>query len=160
MLPDRIGQGCASLLPDQDRPALLWTIDVDDTGATTAARLERAMVRRRAGLTCGGFQAGLDAGRASEPLALLREIGERLVALSAHRGGVDLDLPSQDVVPDGHGGVTLAEDAPPPPPAARRGVERADLAAGGPRSGGHHGRRSHGDRAHGRAAAPGRPGPP
>ena len=45
MLPNVLGEGGASLLPDQERPALLWTIDLDPTGAATSARLERATVR-------------------------------------------------------------------------------------------------------------------
>ena len=50
MLPNQLGQGAASLLPDEERPALLWSIDLDATGATTSARLERATVRSRARL--------------------------------------------------------------------------------------------------------------
>ena len=54
----------ASLLPDEVRPALLWTIKVDETGEGTDVQVERALVRSRAKLSYDGVQADLDAGRA------------------------------------------------------------------------------------------------
>jgi VacB/RNase II family 3'-5' exoribonuclease len=98
MLPNVLGEGGASLLPEQERPAVLWTIDLDETGASTSARLERATVRSRAQLDYPGVQAALDNGHADEPLQLLRQIGEFRRALEAARGGVSLDLPSQEVI--------------------------------------------------------------
>src|SRR5436309_916436 len=62
-LPNVIGEGAASLLPDEDRPALLWTIDLDPEGVTTAAQLERATVRSRRALTYVEAQRELDHGR-------------------------------------------------------------------------------------------------
>jgi exoribonuclease R len=112
MLPDALGEGAASLLPDEERAALVWTVDLDARGTSTAARLERATVRSRARLDYPGVQADLDANRAGEPLQLLREIGLLRVALEAARGGVSLDLPSQEVTPDGSGGFTLEYAAP------------------------------------------------
>jgi exoribonuclease R len=114
MLPDSLGEGAASLLPDQERAALVWTIDLDETGATTAARLERAIVRSRAKLDYPGVQAALDGDRAEESLVLLREIGRRRLALEAARGGISLDLPSQEVTPADGGGFVLEYAAPLP----------------------------------------------
>jgi exoribonuclease R len=114
MVPNQLGEGAASLLPDDDRPALLWTIDLDETGASTSARLERATVRSRAKLDYGSVQAALDAGRADEPLVLLREIGTLRLALEAARGGISLDLPSQEVEPTADGGFALEYGAPKP----------------------------------------------
>jgi exoribonuclease R len=113
-LPNVIGEGCASLLPDEDRAALLWTIDLDADGKSVAARLERATVRSRRALTYPGAQADLDSGRADEPLALLREIGELRLAREAARGGVSLDLPTQEVIPTHAGGFGLRYEAPLP----------------------------------------------
>ena len=114
MLPNEVGQGAASLLPDQVRPALLWTIELDASGVTTSARLARATVRSRAALDYASVQATLDRGDADEPLALLREIGSLRRDLEAERGGISLDLPSQEIVSDGAGSYVLEYDAPPP----------------------------------------------
>jgi exoribonuclease R len=99
--PPVLGEGAASLLPDEDRPALLWTIDLDGDGVAGDARLERAVVRSRAQLTYVGVQAELDAGRAGETEQLLAEVGPLRQAIEAERGGVSLDLPTQRVVDAG-----------------------------------------------------------
>ncbi len=114
MLPNQLGQGAASLLPDEERPALLWSIDLDATGATTSARLERATVRSRARLAYPSVQAEIDRGAADEPLVLLREIGGLRRDLEAERGGISLDLPTQDVIADGAGEFHLEYEAPAP----------------------------------------------
>ena len=114
MLPDQIGEGAASLLPDQERVALVWTIELDATGASSSARLDRAIVRSRAQLDYPGVQGALDGDRAGEPLQLLREIGRLRLALETARGGISLDLPSQEVTPVPGGGFALAYAAPLP----------------------------------------------
>ena len=43
--PKVISEDAGSLLPDQVRPALLWTIKVDDTGEGTDVTVQRARVR-------------------------------------------------------------------------------------------------------------------
>jgi VacB/RNase II family 3'-5' exoribonuclease len=101
--PPVLSEGAASLLPDEVRPALLWTIKVDDTGEGTDVEVERALVRSRAKLSYEGVQADLDAGRADELIGLLREVGELRLAREAARGGVSLPLPEQELVEnDGH----------------------------------------------------------
>jgi len=113
-LPNVLGEGAASLLPDDDRPALLWTIDLDDEGVAVAARLERATVRSRRAMTYVEAQHELDQGRADEPLALLREIGGLRLEREDERGGVSLDLPTQEVIPLTDSGFELRYDAPLP----------------------------------------------
>lgn len=95
--PPVLSEGACSLLPDEPRPALLWTIDLDGAGERTAVRLERAMVRSRAQLSYAGVQRDLDAGTADPALALLREIGTLRLARERDRGGVSLPLPDQEV---------------------------------------------------------------
>jgi exoribonuclease R len=111
-LPNVIGEGAASLLPDEDRPALLWTIDLDEGGVTAAAQLERATVRSRRALTYVEAQRELDQGGADGPLELLREIGELRLRLEDERGGVSLDLPTQEVVASATGAFSLRYEAP------------------------------------------------
>ena len=101
--PDVLGEGAASLLPDGDRPALLWTIDLDDAGRPGQTRLERATVRSRGALDYESVQHDIDAGTAAPALALLRDIGTLRLEQEAERGGVSLDLSNQEVVPDGQG---------------------------------------------------------
>jgi VacB/RNase II family 3'-5' exoribonuclease len=101
--PPVLSEGAASLLPDEVRPALLWTIRVDDTGEGTDVQVERALVRSRAKLSYEGVQADLDAGRAPELVELLREVGELRLAREAARGGVSLPLPEQELVENGDG---------------------------------------------------------
>src|SRR6476469_2859543 len=74
--PTVISEGAASLLPDQVRPALLWTIHVDDTGEGTDVQVERARVRSTAKLDYAGVQKAIDDGSAGETLQCLREVGE------------------------------------------------------------------------------------
>jgi VacB/RNase II family 3'-5' exoribonuclease len=101
--PPVLSEGAASLLPDEVRPALLWTIRVDGTGEGTDVQVERALVRSRAKLSYEGVQADLDAGRAPELVELLREVGELRLAREAARGGVSLPLPEQELVENGDG---------------------------------------------------------
>jgi exoribonuclease R len=96
--PDVLGEGAASLLPGQDRPAVLWTFDLDEAGEPVTVRVERATVRSRAKLDYASVQQQLDAKTAAEPLVLLREIGLLREAREADRGGVSLHTPSQEVV--------------------------------------------------------------
>ncbi len=113
-LPNVIGEGAASLLPGEERPALLWTIDLDDGGVTVAARLERATVRSRGAMTYVDAQRELDGGRADASILLLREIGDLRLGLEDKRGGVSLDLPTQEVVASASGGFDLRYEAPLP----------------------------------------------
>ena len=46
--PPLLSEGAASLLPDQEVPALLWTIKVDGTGEGTEVDVRRARVRSAA----------------------------------------------------------------------------------------------------------------
>ncbi len=110
--PDALGEGAASLLPDGERPALLWTIDLDADGGQEAATLRRAIVRNRAALAYAEVQAMVDAGTAEEPMVLLREVGTLLRDREVARGGVSLDLPTQEVVAGEDGGYGLVYERP------------------------------------------------
>jgi exoribonuclease R len=111
--PPVLSENAASLVPDGDRPAVLWTLDLDADGTLTTIALERALVRSRAQLAYPEVQAALDAGRADDAYALLPEIGALLAARAADRGAVNLPLPEQEVEPSGDG-WTLVLRAPLP----------------------------------------------
>ena len=95
--PKAISEDAGSLLPDQVRPALLWTIQLDETGEGTAITVERARVRSRDKLDYEGAQKAIDAGNAAESLLLLAEVGRLRLAREASRGGVSLPLPEQEI---------------------------------------------------------------
>lgn len=95
--PKVISEDAGSLLADEVRPALLWTIQVDETGEGTDVHVERARVRSTAKLTYEGAQQAVDEGSAGEVLLLLQEIGELRLTRDAVRGGVSLPLPEQEI---------------------------------------------------------------
>lgn len=97
LYPDVIGEGAASLLPEVERPALLWTIELDADGAAKTWRLERALVRSRGALTYAAAERAIERGDADEPLALLREIGRLRQEQERRRGGVSVAVPTQEV---------------------------------------------------------------
>ncbi|MFH8592395.1 RNB domain-containing ribonuclease [Streptomyces rimosus] len=111
--PPVLGEGAASLLPDEDRPAVLWRLDLDADGALRSTDVRRALVRSRVRMDYEGVQRAIDTGTAEEPLALLREIGRLREDLEVARGGISLNVPEQEIIerPDGY---ALAYRAPRP----------------------------------------------
>ena len=95
--PTSLSEGAASLLPDQVRPAFVWTIGLDATGAVRDAHVERARVRSRQRLDYAGVQPQVDRAPEGSTLALLKTVGELRLAQEAARGGVSLPMPSQEV---------------------------------------------------------------
>ncbi|MGW7576932.1 RNB domain-containing ribonuclease [Streptomyces sp. NPDC054765] len=113
LYPHVLSEGAASLLPDRDRPAVLWQLDLDADGALAAASVRRALVRSRAKLDYAGVQRILDDRTAEEPLALLREIGLLREELEVARGAISLNVPEQEIV-EQDGCYTLEYRAPLP----------------------------------------------
>jgi exoribonuclease R len=107
LYPEAVSEGAASLLPEQTRPALLWTMDADAAGEGTAVEVRRALVRSRAQLDYETVQRALDDGTAEEPLVLLRELGLLRQEREERIDGVDLRIPEQVVERD-DGGYRLA----------------------------------------------------
>ena len=105
--PPVLGEGAASLLPDQVRPALLWRLDLDARGELTTIDVRRALVRSRSRLDYATVQSALDDGTAGPVLELLRVIGTHRQALARERDAVDLPTPEQEVVLDAHGRPSL-----------------------------------------------------
>ncbi len=105
--PPVLSEGASSLLPDGPRAAVLWTIDLDAAGEPTAVDVRRAVVHSRARLDYAGVQADVDAGRVHPAIAALPELGPLRRALAVRRGAIELELPEQEVVPDGAGGWTV-----------------------------------------------------
>ncbi|WP_084468142.1 RNB domain-containing ribonuclease [Promicromonospora sukumoe] len=106
--PKVLSEGAASLLPEEDRPAVLWTVTLDARGIIKGAALERAFVRSRERLTYAEVQSTLDAGTASESLQLLADVGRLRQSLELARGGVSLSVPEQEVERREDGTYTLS----------------------------------------------------
>jgi len=104
--PVSISEGKASLLPGEDRPAFVWTIELDGDGAETSHRVERAWVRSRVQLDYPATQAALDAGQ-DTPAALLPEIGKARLEQERLRGGASLNLPDEEIVRDASGNYRI-----------------------------------------------------
>lgn len=95
--PKVLSEDAASLLPDQVRPALLWTIRLDADGSRTDVQVERARVRSTARLSYQEAQDAIDDGSATESLQLLKEVGLLRLGREAARGGISLPTLEQEV---------------------------------------------------------------
>lgn len=111
--PTVLSEGAASLLAGEDRPAVLWTLDVDADGRLERTEVERAWVRSRRAYAYEEAGRELADGTAPDGLVALRGVGRARLADERDRGAVSLALPSQEVRarPDGW---SLAYDAPLP----------------------------------------------
>ena len=108
--PPVLSEDRASLLADQTRPALVWSLDLDEAGELTHTDVSRAMVRSQRKLDYVDVQSQIDGGTASPDLQLLKEIGLLRQAAARRRGAVDLPTPEQEV--DGEGHVTFRAQLP------------------------------------------------
>jgi exoribonuclease R len=93
--PPVLSEGAASLLPGEWRPAVLWTLDLDASGALIETEVARVQARSVSQHTYEDVPAAL--------APLLREVGERRLAIERERGGVRLAVPEQEVVQEGGG---------------------------------------------------------
>lgn len=105
--PPELSEGSASLLPDVDRPAALWTFHLDDKGEVADAHVERALVHSVARLDYDRVQDDLDHGRAHPSIALLPEVGRLRQESSLRREAINLRVPSVRVVEDEEGHFEL-----------------------------------------------------
>ncbi|ANS29408.1 RNB domain-containing ribonuclease [Rhodococcus opacus] len=101
--PKELSEGSASLLPDEDRPAVVWRIELDESATPLSCTVSRATVRSVARLDYAGVQADSEAGRLHPSIASLPEFGRLRTAAAVARGAIELRLPEQEVVPDGDG---------------------------------------------------------
>jgi exoribonuclease R len=111
--PPVLSEGAASLLPNEVRPALLWTITLDHRGQTLSADVVRAMVRSRAQLSYDEAQREIDASTPRQTLMLLKLVGQWREIRERDRGGVSLKIPQQEIRQQGNS-WTLRYRAPEP----------------------------------------------
>ena len=96
LYPPILSEGAASLLPDGERPAIVFTVRVDPAGEASLDGVERARIRSRAKLAYEHVQEDeLPEGFA--------ELGRRIEAAELARGAARVDPPEQEVVrEEGH----------------------------------------------------------
>ncbi|MGY4100868.1 RNB domain-containing ribonuclease [Nocardia sp. R16R-3T] len=98
--PPILSENSASLLPEQTRPAALWTIECDENAQPQRFSVIRATVRSRARLDYAGVQADADTNRLHPSIAALPEFGMRRIEAGLARGAIGLRLPAQSVIRD------------------------------------------------------------
>jgi exoribonuclease R len=91
LYPPALSEGAASLLPDGDRPAILFTVRVDPTGLAKLDSIERALVRSRAKLA-------YETATEDQLPEGFSEISRRVEAAELARGGARIEPPEQEVV--------------------------------------------------------------
>jgi exoribonuclease R len=91
LYPAALGDGAASLLPDGDRPAIIFTVRVDSAGWANLDGARRALIRSRAKLAYEtATEADLPSGFA--------ELTRRIEAAELARGAARVEPPEQEVV--------------------------------------------------------------
>jgi exoribonuclease R len=104
--PAQMSEDAASLLPNVDRPAFVWRIELDADANASSFQLTRAMIRSRVQLDYEQAQAlaesvpdasGPADGSPAATLRLLKEIGVKRIRLEHQRGGASLNVPQQEV---------------------------------------------------------------
>lgn len=101
--PPVLSEGSASLLPGQPTPAVVWTIRTDADATPVDVEVRRAVVRSTAQLS----YPEVDRGACPEALTGLTRFGRTRIDRVLERGGIDLDLPEQEVEPTSDGGWRL-----------------------------------------------------
>ncbi|AWB84408.1 RNB domain-containing ribonuclease [Corynebacterium liangguodongii] len=96
--PEELSEGEASLLPDVDRPAVLWTFHLDEKAEVKGAHVERALVRSRARFDYDEVQEAVDRGEVHASISMLAEVGRLRQESSERRNAINLRLPSVRVM--------------------------------------------------------------
>lgn len=100
LYPTVLSEGAASLLPDVDRPAVVFTVRVDPAGHPHLDGAERAIIRSRAKLAYGTVVPGdLPDGFA--------ELYRRITAAEVERGAPRVEFPEQEIEQHGDGSFAL-----------------------------------------------------
>lgn len=100
LYPSVLSEGAASLLPNVDRPAVIFIVRITKDGLSSLDGAERAVVRSRAKL------AYATAGPADLP-AGFTELSRRIEAAELARGASRVDPPQQQVVEHDDGSFSL-----------------------------------------------------
>ncbi len=97
LYPPVLSEGAASLLPDVERPAVVFTVRVASDGSTSLDGVERAIV-------CSQAKLAYDAVNSDELPAGFEELHRRIQSAEDARGAPRVEFPEQEIdrQPDGH----------------------------------------------------------
>ncbi|KRB86244.1 ribonuclease [Sphingomonas sp. Root710] len=101
LYPPVLGEGAASLLPDADRPAVVFSVLIAPDGDARLDGTERAVIRSRAKLA-------YDRVKPDDLPAGFAELAERVRGAEDRRGASRVDPPEQEVAAAGDGQYQLA----------------------------------------------------
>jgi exoribonuclease R len=90
LYPTVLSEGAASLLPDVDRPAVVFTVSVDPDGISHLDGVERALIRSTAKLA-------YDAVTADDLPEGFDELHRRITAAEVARGAPRVEFPEQEI---------------------------------------------------------------
>ncbi|WP_240913837.1 RNB domain-containing ribonuclease [Sphingomonas sp. HDW15A] len=91
LYPATLSEAAASLLPDADKPAIIFTVRVAPDGEVALESVERAKIRSRAKLAYADV-------RPSDLPAGFPELAERIAAAELRRGAARIDPPQQELI--------------------------------------------------------------
>lgn len=100
LYPGRLSEDAASLLPDVDRPCVIFSVRIDQSGKASLDDASRAIIRSRAKLAyenVKGDQLGPD----------FAELSRRIEQAEDARGAMRVDAPEQELVVDQDGQFSL-----------------------------------------------------
>ena len=100
LYPPLLSEGAASLLPDVDRPAVVFTIRIDPNGHASLDGAVRAVIRSRA-------KFGYENVTSRELPAGFAELSRRIEQAEDARGAERVEAPEQELVEDSTGRYTL-----------------------------------------------------
>ena len=96
----------ASLLPNVDRSAFLWTFELDEAGAVVRRTSSGPRCAPASGSATPRRRRASTPGR-GDPLELLREVGLARIQQERDRGGASLNVPDEEIVRTADGGYAL-----------------------------------------------------
>jgi exoribonuclease R len=94
LYPSALSEGAASLLPDGERPAIIFTVRVDPAGDAGLDGVQRARIRSRAKLA-------YETAREADLPTGFTELTTRVEAAENARGAARVEPPEQEVVEEG-----------------------------------------------------------
>lgn len=105
--PAELSEGSASLLPDQDRPAVVWDMNLRADGEVESFSVYRALVRSRARLDYVGVERDRVNGTLHPAIVHLPAVGQARQQSDLRREAINLRLPSVSVEKDADGEYQL-----------------------------------------------------